>query len=1179
MKNLVFSYILLFLGIHIFYGQKKEIKAVEINKESKLTIKADAYSVNNVTITVTPTSSSEGKNTQLEVPFEFKVAPFNEKMFSDKLLEVLTTIEKYQTDNKRLDSLLKEIKGTSKTDKKVKELAELYESINKVFSEDQKNQVFASKEPSIENIKEKLPIVEKKDENGNVKKDDNDNIIEIIDVKKIEPELKKNLIIILEEIAKNRFQELLDPNLHNALYLTRTGKGEKYYTNKTKVNERLDALFRYFDSQIILIFAYDTEPVAGTLYYNKKVEGIQYFTDRSYELYFNNKVRNYHKLIKRLHTERRDFFYNRKLKDKGNEEGQAIDNQNGTNKKSDKASVKKKNLNYIIENHRKELTNYYARKDSIAKVVNAKIEEIRYNLSTERYFEKVERVLENYLEAEDDALVPDYHKGITVNEAEKLLENTNWINNSKMDLEGRLKSESDTSKMDSLKRQLKFKNNILTVFSQSQTEAEKCKNLIIDGILKRQTDKLEDGLRSDTLRTLQYFEILNFFTKNRKEYKSKYIYNPKAFYDRFKDLSYQFRALNRNKRKQFIYDKVLRHRNKQVYDSIGKYLPDYDKSRKKVKEITLLREYLGIKRNLFEKIDEYTQLHWTNYFYNQKKEWRDANNKRNFWDKAEYIRDNYDSIFPLMDWDLDKKKNYRRSDKLISEISSLENEILELNRKYRTQIITDTYDEELVANIENLDERALAGVYNFISDSQYNFFEGEEKKLQKSRDSLGNRINQIEDKMQKHLKNGPLWNAEANLIELDFNEGFAERILMYAKITELAPVDEESRRINKRLKTILDEKNNGSKGNEWETNIGKNLTLKSLFPYGFSSSKDYDDFKEYKLAVYKGRHREFEVRLDSIFPNYVQKLENNRFDFSPKNEAITMGPENMEKEKNNSRELKKDTSSKLFNLSVYTDFKGFEDNPNGLMQFEFSKLIPLYTKRKPSLFGQRYIDRGFNFGRFNYIIPQLRWARLDAGDDDENLVLSFQTVFEGGEESQLPFVTILDLLRFENVSVGADLNLLMFDLPTSKLRFELNVGGRFGRTKVLQGNQQNTDTTDNVTIPSFDTNNWRFYPEFLTRLRPEERYGASLSLRPVRFDANTTDFSVVSSETEFRENLQDDPKWLHQIEFNAFFSPTGRRENRFFFRYRYTNTSDWATNGFSEWQLGYALTFRVQNKE
>ena len=394
------------------------------------------------------------------------------------------------------------------------------------------------------------------------------------------------------------------------------------------------------------------------------------------------------------------------------------------------------------------------------------------------------------------------------------------------------------------------------------------------------------------------------------------------------------------------------------------------------------------------------------------------------------------------------------------------------------------------------------------------------------------------------------------------------------RFSGLAPVDEESKRLNSRIKKILDDKN-------WQSNIGKSLEFKSEFPYGFSSSKDYDDFKTYKVSVYKGSHRQFEVELEKVFPNYVARLANNRYDFSPKNDTIVIGEERMKEPKNNKIELKKETSSKLLSLAVYTDFQGFSNNPNGLMQFEFSRLIPLYTKRRPNSFMQRYIDRAYNAGRFNYITPQFRWSRLDSADDTENLALSYHSVFEGGTEKRLPFVTTLDMLRYENISVGADLNLILMDFPTSKYRFELNLGGRFGRTKVLDTKGEPIAVVNDSTsiIPSFDVNTWRVYPEFLLRLRPDERLGANLSFRPIRFNTVTTDFSTVSSEEEFRNNLNDNPQWLNQIEINGFWSPSGRKENRFFFRYRYTNNSNWETNGFSEWQLGYSLTFRVQNKK
>ena len=67
-------------------------------------------------------------------------------------------------------------------------------------------------------------------------------------------------------------------------------------------------------------------------------------------------------------------------------------------------------------------------------------------------------------------------------------------------------------------------------------------------------------------------------------------------------------------------------------------------------------------------------------------------------------------------------------------------------------------------------------------------------------------------------------------------------------------------------------------------------------------------------------------------------IQNDRLDFSPKDQSIKIFPN---PKGFNYIELKKEKSSKLFNLSIYSDFNGLKaSDPNGVLQFEFNKMIP-----------------------------------------------------------------------------------------------------------------------------------------------------------------------------------------------------------------------------------------------
>ncbi|MEM9681557.1 MAG: hypothetical protein AAF901_14640, partial [Bacteroidota bacterium] len=484
---------------------------------------------------------------------------------------------------------------------------------------------------------------------------------------------------------------------------------------------------------------------------------------------------------------------------------------------------------------------------------------------------------------------------------------------------------------------------------------------------------------------------------------------------------------------------------------------------------------------------------------------------------------------------------------------------------------TDISVEELIDSVKDYLEKVSKDSSNYDT-KQLRKYENHDIILLESQRTICNQdYTESDDTLLRRilqlLRETPLWEFTIDDMQLDINDGFVEHIVINGKITGISKDNDKNHDFNDKLDQIIKE-NPG-----WKTNIGRQLKFVNLFPYGFSSSKDFEDFKEYKVSVYKGKHKEFEVDLEKIFPNYVQTLQNDRLDFSPRDQVVTFL---IGDEKEGFRELKKDKSSKLFTLNVYSDFNGLKENdPNGVLQFEVNKLIPLHTKRRTWRLSDRYI-RGFNYGYFNFVDPHLRWSRLDANDNTSSLPLTYIDGFEGDASIRIPYVTHLDLFRFENISVGADFNIMSLDFPTAKFRFELNVGARYGRTRVIDTDGEPiTDQNEELNVDKvYNVNTWRFYPDFTIRLRPEERYGATVHYRFIRFNSVTNDFSSISSEEAFTQTLSDNPQWLHQFALNAHFSPSGRKDDRFFFRYRYTNTANWEYNGYSEIQVGYSMALR-----
>ena len=126
----------------------------------------------------------------------------------------------------------------------------------------------------------------------------------------------------------------------------------------------------------------------------------------------------------------------------------------------------------------------------------------------------------------------------------------------------------------------------------------------------------------------------------------------------------------------------------------------------------------------------------------------------------------------------------------------------------------------------------------------------------------------------------------------------------------------------------------------------------------------------------------------------------------------------------------------------------------------------------------------------------------------------------------------------------------------------------YGRLKVI----------DSTLVDKFEKriNFMRLYPDVILRIRPEERFGGYLRYRPFKMSvpSNEGRFYSVSSKKEFlnNENTNDNrlqKRWMHRMELSTYYTPNIKSDNKFFFRYRYTTTSTWETNGYSEFQVGY----------
>lgn len=656
-------------------------------------------------------------------------------------------------------------------------------------------------------------------------------------------------------------------------------------------------------------------------------------------------------------------------------------------------------------------------------------------------------------------------------------------------------------------------------------------------------------------RFFSYFYLDNFELENEKVLKK--IYHKYELENLIKDSIFQ--EYIRNKR--LIYTKEFKESKKNI--EIEKIKEDINEKKEKK---TALRK--KDKEDLLKKIDSVNRS------------------------KREIYLERHDSLSFVLD-SLNKRKDFLVTDnnatvpetlslkikKLDENLSSLESEFIvfqEESNKESRDVLKEKNDNDqeitdLESEITSLNTRLIA-LENLLST------------LIEEKDSLVKISNNLIPEIISKNIQFYFWDYKINDIQIDFNEGFIEHMSVIGNvekpyldfknlINSLVTINEKYKKIKESNNLDLKDLNRIIKEfyeepllkETLKSFLGKELKFVNQFPIGFSSKSDFSDLYGYDLVhVEKGKII-FQLPVSEVLKIYNQKHQNDRLDFSPKSQVVNLPGDDLSKK--GEIELKKQKSSKILSARIYSDFLGFkESNPNGLLQAEIEKKIPLWTKRFPSPFFGQNANKGF----FNYINLNLTFSRIE--DREQDLQVRYADEYINNVYSPKKFVTYLDLIKRENTSIGLDVNLLSFDFTAPKLRLEINSGIHFARVRAIDSLRNSKDA--NLPLTKFlnkSVNTVRYYPaDFILRVRPEERFGGFIRIRPFKIiTPKEEEFYSVSSKDNFLTNKVISKAWLHRYEMSLFYKPNPKGDDKFFFRYRNTNVSTWGTNGFSEFQVGY----------
>jgi hypothetical protein len=355
------------------------------------------------------------------------------------------------------------------------------------------------------------------------------------------------------------------------------------------------------------------------------------------------------------------------------------------------------------------------------------------------------------------------------------------------------------------------------------------------------------------------------------------------------------------------------------------------------------------------------------------------------------------------------------------------------------------------------------------------------------------------------------------------------------------------------------------------------LLFANPFPIPFSSKTNFElDAKLFEVTRMK------KARCSMDLGELLQ------FDYNLRNYTRDYFPENQvyKAELNDSIttvSLYREKTTRILEVKVFSDLKGIDtDNPNGLIQTEFSKSFNFLTNRR------NWLAIRVNYGYLNYFTPEFTLNKIE--DNNKQLVLDHFEKQPANVEKPNSFASTLDLYRHQIYSIGFSVNLFLLDAPELKSTFFLCTGVYFGRS-AIQDTLRAYENTSNSFKPindnnvmNFGVNTFQIAPEIKWQIFPDERYGVCLSQKLRYVGSLSDDFQQVESKNTYINFLKNNPvdnvykhtKFIWNSEVCAFFKPSAN--NQLFIRYRLNYDLGNMNHNFGQLQVGVTTWLTTTKK-
>ncbi|UTW65426.1 hypothetical protein KFE94_12265 [bacterium SCSIO 12643] len=331
-----------------------------------------------------------------------------------------------------------------------------------------------------------------------------------------------------------------------------------------------------------------------------------------------------------------------------------------------------------------------------------------------------------------------------------------------------------------------------------------------------------------------------------------------------------------------------------------------------------------------------------------------------------------------------------------------------------------------------------------------------------------------------------------------------------------------------------------------------NYIFSNQYGIGVTTRRNITSLNDIYLYNENHTRNNYSINLGEVIEyNRINDIATN--DFSPKNQKIFLTPYETESSDDKKLELRKTSSPEIFTYNIFSDVVGLnQNNPNGLIQMEFSKRINIWTQRCKLL-------RLGGIGGFTHIMPTFDFTKIEQNNREMPLIS-----YPVNDTTVTYYANPLQILRYSTGNVKTELNVLDFEGAAMDIHINGFAGialTQVNDTILKEGVKKEVDES----INSFLTGgNLKFI------FNPENKWSYTM-IGTLTYIKNLNDqfdyYTLKNSELNKVNNLLLGAELL--ITWNT------NEDNKLFGRFRYNWESNNVYNNYSQFQIGYSIKFKA----